>query len=557
MMPRYFLITCTMKRILLIFSFYFLEINVSISQSFIKYWDKAIGGNSADERGSVQYISSGNLIIAGQSHSPISGDKTKPVCGTISTELDFWFVKTDTTANIIWDMDLGGNREDQFGNTKILPDGKIILISTSRSDSSCDKLEPFRDSVCCLGDYWIACADTDGTMLWNKTYGGIGTEDDGYTRVTRLNNGNLIICGRSFSPVGGDKTVPNHGVGDDDIWVLGLDTLGNKLWDKTFGGIGTEASFFILANNDNSFLIAGLTLSPQGGDVSDTSRGADDWWIIKIDSAGNKIWDKRFGGNSIDQCYHIAHTKDNGYIMCGITGSAQGLDVSDSPHGFGFDYWVIKIDSMGNKIWDKRYGGDNYNYGMWIEPDMDNGYLVAGYTNSNVSFEISEPSYGSHDYWILKIDSVGNKVWDKRYGGPGLDWLYNFVILPDSSIVLCGAGFTGVSPVKTDSGDGGRDYWLVRFKYVPENTSIVENSNENNLVSLYPNPVHNILNIKSNGNFKLTEIMLYDVQSRKVMEERITSSFCTLSVKGLKEGIYFYKIKDTKDKEKRGKIIKE
>jgi hypothetical protein len=515
------------------------------AQTFILYGDRAYGGSDNETFESMiplPIIDNYQLLLAGRSSTYQDGDKTDVLCDTIPFETaDVWLVKTDTSFNIIWQDDVGGNyRELQPRLSKTLAGNNYMFACRSSSDSTCDKTENCRN-LAHSDDYWIYMSDSTGNKIWDRTLGGTGGE--AVAQIIPLSSGDFIVAGVSPSSISGDKTVANHG--GDDFWVVKLDSTGNKLWDKVYGGTGGESgsnSFYALPSTGGNFILAGGSTSPANGDVSDTSRGGNDVWIIKLDSAGTKLWDKRYGGSGVDYCKHIAATADNGFILCGATTSPQNGDVTDMPRGVD-DYWVIKIDSIGNKQWDKRYGSVHGDIATWIVPAPEGGYWVGGQTGSDsASFEVSEPTYGATDYWVLKIDSVGNKICDKRFGAAGGDFLYSMLILPDSSVVLGGTGAQGTSAVKTDGGRGVVDYWLVRFKYIDGIVGVDENSTNN--FSIYPNPTDNTFSIKNISPKEKTLVQIFNPLGEVVYTEKFFGKSEYPIHINLSSGIYFVQVSD-------------
>jgi hypothetical protein len=158
-------------------------------------------------------------------------------------------------------------------------------------------------------------------------------------------------------------------------------------WSKTFGARAEDQGHSVQQTTDGGYIICGTTLSSraQGEDV----------WLIKTDADGNKLWDKKFGGSDNDIGNSVRQTTDNGYILCGHTYS----------YGAGrLDIWLIKTDSEGNKLWDKTFGGENYDEGEEVKQTADGGYIICGTTRS----------FGE-SIWVIKTDSDGNKLWDYRF----------------------------------------------------------------------------------------------------------------------------------------------
>ncbi|HRH48395.1 MAG TPA: hypothetical protein PLP23_06580 [Panacibacter sp.] len=192
------------------------------------------------------------------------------------------------------------------------------------------------------------------------------------------------------------------------MWVIKIDKNENKQWDRCFGGSGVDFLYSLQLTVDGGYVLGRASDSGIGGDKTEDSRGTSDYWVVKIDSNGVKQWDKRFGGSSIDNFNSLQQTSDHGYILGGYSYSGIGGDKTENNRG-NVDYWVVKIDINGAKQWDKRYGGSDIDQLNALEQTTDGGYVLGGYSASNVSGDKSEGSRGSNDYWVLKIDTIGIK----------------------------------------------------------------------------------------------------------------------------------------------------
>lgn len=477
----------------LIYISVFILIHASAEAQVINYtWDKTFGGSSRDWNSNVSTNSTGDIFIIGDSQSDVTGDKTIPLCNTPNPNADIWLMKIDTAGTIVWQRSYGGDSDERFPQLYHLNNlnKEILMVCHSTSDISCSKTEPNRDTIPLLSaDYWMCLLDSNGIIIWDKTLGGDNSDD--HLQASMNSSGHFIIGGESNSPVGYDKSVSNYSI-SNDIWVLKTDATGLKLWDNVFGGDGVEYLASILSDSNGNFLLAGSTGSDISGDVSQSGQGNLDFWMILIDDAGNKIWDKRFGGSGPDRCNYASRTSDNGYILCGFTVSPLGGDVSEAPKGIQ-DYWIVKTDSLGNKEWDKRFGGSDGSFGTWVSPATGSGYWVGGYTTSNAVLDVSESSYGGSDYWIIKTDALGNKISDKRFGGDTDDFFTSMSLLTDSTMMAFGYSDSGNSPVKSAPSKGWFDNWLVKFNYTDTLTSILSHDNYISQSQIFPNP--------SSGNF--------------------------------------------------------
>ena len=154
-------------------------------------------------------------------------------------------------------------------------------------------------------------------------------------------------------------------------------------WDRTYGGSGNDMALSLIQTTDGGYAVAGATYSKGAG-------GAD-FWVIKLDSQGNMVWDKTYGGSDIDWAFSLIQTTDGGYAVAGYTSSKGAGDR---------DFWVIKLDNQGNKIWDRTYGGSGADGALSLIRTTDGGYAVAGFTSSKGA--------GGEDFWVIKLDAQGN-----------------------------------------------------------------------------------------------------------------------------------------------------
>lgn len=195
-------------------------------------------------------------------------------------------------------------------------------------------------------------------------------------------------------------------------------------WDKTYGGSSHEELRKILQTDDGNYVIGGWSSSGITGEKSDFSRGDRDFWILKINSSNqNIIWQKTIGGSGWDALYDMKLTPDGGFIIGGSSTSGISGEKNEVNKG-GFDYWVVKLDSLGNIEWQKTIGGSGHDRLYSISNTNNNGYIIGGWSDSNISGDKLENSLGGVDYWILKLDNSGNIEWQNTIGGSGDESAY-------------------------------------------------------------------------------------------------------------------------------------
>ncbi len=301
-------------------------------------------------------------------------------------------------------------------------------------------------------------AQNSFSKQWDKRFG--GTKNDFLETFIKVSSGGYLAGGYSNSQLSGDKTQNCHS-NSEDYWIVRIDDSGNKVWDKSFGSSSPDVLFRALETEDRGFILAGFSGGGISGDKTEPSRGAEDFWIVRIDSIGNKLWDRRYGGSGIEYLLALDYCEDKGFIMGGFSSSGVSGDKTQANHdptGFYYDYWIIKVDSLGNKQWDKSFGGEDDDVLRSIIKTKDHGYLLCGATDSDSTGDMTQKSRGYRDFWIVKVDSTGNKQWDKRYGGDDGDDLFSAKELSDGYI-LAGSSSSFMSGDKTNNYGG---YWFVR-----------------------------------------------------------------------------------------------
>jgi len=232
-------------------------------------------------------------------------------------------------------------------------------------------------------------------------------------------------------------------------------------WQNTIGGNYTDQLYSIQQTTDGGYILGGWSESYISGDKTENSFGGSDYWVVKLDSIGNIQWQNTIGGNSGDGLYSVQQTTDGGYILGGVSTSNISGDKTENSQGY-IDYWVVKLDSSGNIQWHNTIGGNSDDYLTSIQQTTDGGYILGGWSNSNISGDKTENSQGDYDYWVLKLDPTGNIQWQNTIGGSINDQLYSIQQTIDGGYILGGWSNSNISGDKTENSQG-TDYWVVKL----------------------------------------------------------------------------------------------
>lgn len=332
-----------------------------------------------------------------------------PVSGVIYNE------KIETTNNddvkaliepsIQWEKTYGGIDHEVSYSVDQTFDGGYIITGFTQSFGSGNR------------DIWLIKTDLFGNELWNKTYGGTGT-DMGYS-VQQTNDGGYIITGIR----------PGHQNKYSEIWTIKTDVSGNIQWTKAeSGSYGDDSGRSVIQTSDGGYIVAG-SMKTLGAILQ------YDVYLVKYFNDGSKDWSKTIGGADMDDFgFSAEQTSDGGYIVTGWTESYGAIDM---------DMWLIKVDSGGNEIWNKTYGGIGTQSGYSVQQTGDNGYVIFGYTKPFSSV----PS----DCWLIKTDSTGVEIWNKTYGGTRSDLGNSVQQTNDGGYILTGFLNNDLFVIKTDT----------------------------------------------------------------------------------------------------------
>jgi len=350
-----------------------------------------------------------------------------------------------------WQKLLGGNNGEYPNSIEHTSDGGFIVAGITEGPDNGD-ITGYHGNPN-IDDLWVIKFDNAGNIQWKRCFGGLFQEVGGY--IKQLPDGGYVLAGSSSS-VSCQTGGPHGGL---DFWVVRLTNTGNIIWQKWFGGSQNEYCYSLDLAADGGFLIAGETES-SNGDVSGY-HNSQDFWIIKVDSNGNLVWQKCLGGNNDEICFSVRSTNDGGCIAAGHSYSNDG-DVSGNKGSS--DYWLVKLSSTGNLQWQKCLGGTQADQARTIELTVDGGYIVAGMSSSNnndVSGNHNGPSGGSSDFWVVKLNSVGVIQWQKCYGGDKNEIAYAIRTTPDGGFAITGTA-------ESNNGDAGCnagwiDLWVIKI----------------------------------------------------------------------------------------------
>ncbi|MVM33915.1 hypothetical protein GO755_28015 [Spirosoma sp. HMF4905] len=452
---------------------------VAIQPAPIKLWDATFGGDTkviptanggqyvagTDDLTAAIALADGGVVLGGSSDSPTSGNKTTLNLGGY----DFWLVNMDPNGARRAMQTVGGSGVDKLTSMLQTSDGGYLLggYSNSPKDPLFAVIGTGTKSSDSRGyDFWVVKLGKPGNRQWDITAGGTG--DERLTAMVPTADGGYLLGGSTNSSA--DTRFMKYGIengtkGGTDYWIMKIDANGKKQWDKSYGTADKEELKAIVRTADGGFLLAGnksgYVYEPGKTTLVSTS------WLVKIDGNGNKVWEKTLqtliGDNTLEDA--IA-TSDGGFLLGASTNAGAGGDKSQAAKGrVTMDYWVIKLDSQGNKVWDKTIGTSSTDLITSLAATTDGGYLIGGSSGGSINGDKTETSRGYGDYWVVKVNAQGEILWDKTIGGADDDYLYKLIITADGGILAAGSSNSSISGEKTQRNFGAEgDYWAVKLK---------------------------------------------------------------------------------------------
>ncbi len=358
-------------------------------------WAKTYGGTGYEDLRSIQQTSDGGYIVSGETNS-FGADA-------------FWIFKLNYNGKVIWQKTYGGAVFESASAIQPLPDGGYIMVGSTASFGAGET------------DAWVLKLNSDGIVVWQKTYG--GTVIDSASAIQPTSDGGYILAGSTQS----------FGGGNSYAWVLKLDGDGTVEWQKAYGGTNFDSAYDIHPTLDGGYIVLGNIA--VGGESIHVR-------VLKLNSDGTVAWQKTYGGADYETSSAIWPTSDGGYIIAADSASV----VTGIPYHF-HHVWILKLESDGTVAWQKTYGSTDIHIPSAIQPTPDGGYIVAAFT---VSF-----GAGSMDFWVLKLNSDGTVAWQKAYGGTDWEQAMAIKLTSDGGYIIAGQTIS--------FGAGSGDVWVLKL----------------------------------------------------------------------------------------------
>lgn len=212
---------------------------------------------------------------------------------------------------------------------------------------------------------------------------------------------------------------------DKDAWILKLNPAGDVIWNKTYGTDSIDNGRNIVVDNNGMAYVIGCT----NGDFGGTSQGESDCFILSLNQDGGQQGIVQFGTRNSDEGFAITIGPDSLLYVCGNTYG----DLSQKSFGIMDAYWGTFTKELEQKRL-VQFGTPGYEVMWLIQTDRENNIYVAGSTSG----KIGDQHLGFMDAYLRKMDKTGNLLWHKQFGTEKGDYVNGLVVYENGDIVISG-----------------------------------------------------------------------------------------------------------------------
>ena len=538
-------------------------------------WAKNFGGSGFEQGNGIAVDNSGNVYTIGYFAGTADFDPGPGIYSlTANGSADIFISKLDSMGNLVWARAFGSTDWDK-GNSIALDNSGNIYATGFFSDTVDFDPGPGVFNLTSVGitDIFICKLDASGNYLWAKSVG--GTDYDFGISIKTDDSGNVYTTGNFLDTVDFDPGAATYSItsmGTYDIFILKLDSSGNYIWVKTFGGQEPQSVSSIDVDASGNVYTTGYFYTSADFDPGPNvfyliSEGENDVFVSKLDSMGNFIWAKQFGNYDEDEGLSIA-TDNSGNVY--TTGTFKvTVDFDPGQGGYNListgseDIFISKLDSTGSFIWAKSFGNISVEKGLDITLDNSGNIYAVGQFTGTVDFDpgpgvFNLNSNGDYDLFICKLTSSGNLVWAKSMGALGVD-LGGSIAVDDLNNVYTTGYFQ--STVDFDPGPGVHnltasgmgDVFILKLS---NSTTGISENNLRHSITLFPNPTEGKITISTNNASGIEAVIIRDILGKEVLAKNFSSAMqIEFTLEGA-SGLYFVEL-ICGDNKSYSKVIKE
>jgi len=412
----------------------------SSSQSGSHLWSENFGGALSTDNAIATGIgvdASGNVVVSGyfQGNVNFGGGVVSSVGGQ-----DIFVAKYTATGAYLWSKQMGSVADDYANALSVDRNGNIVVTgsfnySVNFGGGALNSSNPG------FSDIFVVEYSATGAHQWSKRFGDTGN-DAGYG-VTLDATGNTIVTGSFVGSVDFGGGILTSNLNSNDIFVAKYSATGAYNWSKAFGSTGDDHGTALATDGSGNVVVTGyFNNSVDFGFGPLTSAGNKDIFLVKLNSTGQPVWSKRFGGTSIDSANALAIDGAGNIVITGFFYGSVDFGGGPLTSSSAAKVFLAKYSSAGNHSWSKVFSGsvtsDNA-IAQGLAIDGNSNILITGYFQGNANFGGGTlTSAGSYDAFAAKYSSAGAHTWSQRFGGQGLDQGKAIGVDPGNNMLLTG-----------------------------------------------------------------------------------------------------------------------
>ena len=363
------------------------------------------GSHGAETSYSVDVVGDGDLVIAAATDGPLGG------AGFGGR--DIFVGRIDSTGATVWETQLGTPAADAPLGLSAGPGGAVYVAGYTEGDLA----GPSAGSA----DVWLAKLDADGTLLWQRQFG--GPLWDRAFDVAAFDGG-VYVSGYTFGDIG-DDPAPGGG----DAFAARFDDQGERAWLVQFGTDRTDWGQGAATAPDGSLYVTGFT----EGDLAGPNRGERDAFVARLTSDGEIDWTRQFGGPATDWTQGVGTDARGNVYLTGITDGQAG---AETEHTGDRDGLLASYTPQGELRFVTQIGTEGADSLFEVRVHAD-GIVATGSTTG--SFEAAAAANeGERDGILVRFDNAGALIDVAVLGTAEQDDLTGLAIAPDGRIVFGG-----------------------------------------------------------------------------------------------------------------------
>jgi flagellin len=345
-----------------------------------KQWSKLIGTSTSDEIGGVTVSEDGMITVTGRTTGNLDGN-------TMSGPSDIFLAQFTEEGDRVSSKLISGTGQDVGSAITTDADGSFILVGQTNAAFDGQTLSAPEDGV-------VIKLNADGTKQWTRI---LGSSSSGASYSVSIGqDGAYYVAGRANNQGSLTKYAPD----------------GTKVWQQPinanhFLNSAGNAVYGVTTSIDGSIYITGPKLGDMDGQIS---SGGNDAFVVKYSSDGTKQWTKLLGTAGTDAGYSIKAGADGSVYVAGETGSQSGAD----------NAFLIKLDSAGNQLWTQNLEGSagTSTGARGLTITSDGSAYMTGYTNTTLD---GQGTVGGRDIYLAKFSPSGEKLWTRISGSTSTD----------------------------------------------------------------------------------------------------------------------------------------